>query len=211
MSDYAPFVPEKFSPKTCLPHRNVLLALVCLTLAALALGVFGILPMLRVPASGVVVVSVIAFAQFTYSAVVQPYPMDETLSVKIYERMEWQWVRFSQPLAVAAHNGQAVYVRSDSYDYREIYDRSGRRIGTEQTINWSDTDSDWWPGKPDEIVIKFTPTESDERQDRMSWLARFRSPELPEVLTPDQAMHPICHLLNGRSEGHITNLTLKAA
>ncbi len=210
MSDFDRYVPEKFSPKTWLPHRNALMAIISLTLAALALGAFGMLPLLRLPASGLVAASVFAFAQFTYSAIVQPYPMDETLTVKVYERGARWWFRFSRPLAAAGHNGQAVYVR-DCWDYREIYDRKGRRIGTEQTINWSDTDMDWYPGKPEDVVVKFTSTKTDERQDRMSWLARLRSPELPAVLEPKQAMHPISYLLNGRSEGYITNLTMKAA
>ena len=106
MSDFAPYVPEKFNPRGWLPHRNVLLAVLCLALAALALGVFGTLPMFRLPACVVVMASVFAFAQFTYSAAARPEPMDETLAVRLYERMEWQWVRFSQPLAVAAHTKQ---------------------------------------------------------------------------------------------------------
>lgn len=211
MSDYAPFVPEKFSPKTSLPHRKVLLAMISLALAALALGVFGTLPMLRLPASVLVMMSVFAFAQFTYSAATSPNPWDETISVKIYERLERWWERYSRPLRITGYNGQPVYVRDDYNDYREFYDRQGRLIGVEQTTNWSYSDMDWNPGDPEDIMITFTATEKCKHSDRMSWLARRNSPELPAVLTPDQAEHPITSLLDMRSEGYITNLTMKAA
>ena len=204
------YVPYKFSPKAWLPHRNALLGMISLALAGLALMVFGTLPLLRVPAAGTIVLAVVAFAQFTYSAVKMPYPMDETLAVKLYERgMHW-WIRFSRPLAIAGHNGQPVYVRDDGY-YREIYDRNGQCIGTEQTTNWADTDMDWYPGKPEDIVVKFTASGNHERQDQMSWVARLRSPKLPVAVTPEQAEHPITCLLNMRSEGFITHLSMKAA
>jgi len=177
MRDY---VPQQFSPKTWLPHRNALLGMISLVLAGLALVIFGTLPLLRVPAAGVVVVAMFAFAQFTYSAVKMPYPMDETIAVKLYERAKWRWERFSRPLRVTIFNGQPVYVRDHDYlDYRELYDRDGYLIQSEQTINWSDIDLEWQPGMPEDIETITKPASKHKRPERISWLSLMRSPALP--------------------------------
>lgn len=88
---------------------------------------------------------------------------------------DW-WRDFTQPAGTGTFEHKPVFERWVFWDFRYIYDHTGRLIATEQTINWSDTDPDWRIGDPKDIQIIVTRVESGER---LSWLARLRSPQLP--------------------------------
>lgn len=121
--------------------------------------------------------TVVFSAPFIFAAIVFPLPMQEPWIVQKYGDLSFWWKDFTQPASIGMFDGKAVYERWDLYDFRRIFDHTGRLIATEQTINWSSIDMDWNPGDPEDIQIIVTPNKTDEG---LSWLALRRSHKLPD-------------------------------
>mgnify|MGYP001105010282 CR=1 FL=1 len=149
----------------------------------------------------------VAFVQFMHTAAKRLSPLDEPYFVRQSNNLERWWKRFSEPLDPGYHAGHKVYTRG-YYDYREIFDLTGRMIGIDQTTEWSASDMEWNPGDPEDTVVRFKPVQKMEQPQNASWLAMLRS---PKHVSGMENVHPITHLLNGRIDGHTTYLTMLAA
>jgi hypothetical protein len=116
------------------------------------------------------------FVQFSHAAWKMPLPMDEPYLVKKYGNLKHWWNKASEPARIGMFEGKNVLERWEVCDFRSIYDHNGYLVATEQTINWSDNDSDWQPGDQDNIQTIITRHDGTER---LSLIARLRSPKLP--------------------------------
>jgi hypothetical protein len=112
---------------------------------------------------------------FLLSAWVLPNPTEYLWAVRKYDDIRDWWKKVSQPAYIGTFEGKSVLKRCVFYDFRYIYDHTGRLIATEQTINWSDTDPNWRPGDEHDVEIIVNRYDKGEG---LPWLARLRSPKI---------------------------------
>lgn len=164
--------PNSFSTQTWIPHRYALIAMLgaASILAALALPVhFG---------APLVLLGGLVYVQFLRAAIFMPLPSRSPFLVRWSDRLMLWWDFQSRPAFVSEYCGRPVLERFDGWGYSEMYNSDGSPYGYVQTINWSDTDPDWYPGVPENRQEIFTPAAEAQNPRRLPLIARLRSPRL---------------------------------
>jgi hypothetical protein len=124
----------------------------------------------------IMLVGIAGAVTFWHTAYVFPLPTKYPWVVRKYEDLRDWWSKVSEPARIGTFEGRAVLERWVFGDFRYIYNYDGRLVATEQIIDWSSTDPDWRVGDPEDVERCVTHFDGSER---LSWLARLRSPKLP--------------------------------